>query len=150
MTPHPRLVVILCGPAGSGKTTAARDSGLDVYDRDDDHWHTEQQFTQAIAQLKDNPTAQAVIIRSAATSTARTKWANLTAATHTYVMPHLTQRELAHRVAKRNRADKRRGIASINTWYNDHDTNDNVKEFPGWDNLPSTTSPTHSLTRRDW
>ena len=67
-----RLVVLLFGPAGAGKTTAARSSGLTVFDRDDEKWSGERQFTQALRRLALDPSARAVVIRSGATSSART------------------------------------------------------------------------------
>ncbi|TFV90403.1 hypothetical protein [Blastococcus sp. CT_GayMR16] len=126
-----RLVVLLCGPAGAGKTTAARVSGLTVYDRDDPQWTTETQFTTALAQLAADPHARAVVIRAGATSSARAKAAALTGATHIYLLL-LDQAELGHRVAHRNRADKHAGLASIRTWFERFDRDDDVEDFPGW------------------
>lgn len=126
-----RIVVLLCGPPGAGKTTAARQSGLTVYDRDDEQWHSERQFRAKIAELATNPNARAVVIRAGASSSARRKAADLIGATHVYLLTE-DPRELAHRVATRNRADKRNGLASIKTWFTQHDRADNVREFPGW------------------
>lgn len=130
-TGHGRLVVLLCGPAGAGKTTTAHESGLTVYDRDDPQWTSEKQFTDALAQLAVDPHARAVVIRAGATSSARAKAAALTGATHTYLLT-ADPAELGHRVARRNRADKQAGLASIRTWFERHDRDDDVEDFPGW------------------
>lgn len=126
-----RLVVLLCGPAGAGKTTAAHKSGLTVYDRDDPHWTSEAAFTAALAQLPDDPHARAVVIRAGASSSARAKAAALIDATHTYLLT-ASAAELGHRVARRNRADKQAGLASIRTWFERFDRDDGVPNFPGW------------------
>ncbi len=130
-----RVVVLLCGPAGAGKTTAARESGLTVYDRDDPQWAGEREFTAALENLARDPRARAVVIRSAASSSARAKAAALIGATHTYLLV-ADPRELAHRVARRNRADKDHGLASIRTWFERFDRDDDVPEFPGWPAVP--------------
>lgn len=144
------MVVILCGPAGAGKTTAAHESGLPVYDRDDPQWTTESQFTQAIARLADDPDARAVVIRSAASSSARAKAVALTGATHVYLLT-LPERELGRRVARRNRDDKVRGLASIRTWFAKHDRDDHVQEFPGWDQVDEGAPAVPGrVTSRDW
>ena len=145
-----RLVVILCGPPGAGKTTTAHVSGLAVYDRDDHHWTSEGDFTTALATLATNPEARAVVIRSGASSSARKKAADLTAATHVYLLTEDPQ-ELGHRVAKRNRHDKVRGLAGIRTWFTDHDRNDHVQDFPGWDAINEDDLALPTPTRRqDW
>ncbi len=127
-----RLVVLLCGPAGAGKTTAARASGLVVYDRDDDQWTSEKQFTAALSRLKSDRHARAVVIRAGATSSARAKAAALIGATHTRLL--LADRaELGRRVAHRNRADKQHGLASISDWLTRFDRDDGVLDYAGWD-----------------
>lgn len=126
-----RTVVLLCGPPGAGKTTAAHQSGLTVFDRDDPEWHSESQFRARIADLARDPHAQAVVIRAGASSSARRKAADLIGATHTFLLIE-EPRELAHRVATRNRTDKRAGLASIKTWFSQHDRTDSVQDFPGW------------------
>jgi hypothetical protein len=138
-----RMVVLLCGPAGAGKTTIAHQSGLTVYDRDDPQWSSERQFTAALRQLAYDPTAQAVVIRAGASSSARAKAAAMMQATHTYLITE-DPTTLGHRVASRNRADKRQGLASIKTWWDRHDTADGVPTFPGWPVVhatPPTTPP---------
>jgi shikimate kinase len=125
-------VVVLCGPPGAGKTTAARASGLTVYDRDDAKWGNETQFRAAIGALAGSSLARAVVIRAGASSSARAKAVALVGATHVYMLT-ADQKELAHRVARRNRADKQKGLASIRTWFEQHDAVDGVEPFPGWD-----------------
>lgn len=129
--PSARMVVLLCGPAGAGKTTAARESGLVVFDRDDPEWITEKQFTSRIKELATDASAQAVVIRAGAKSSARARWAAMVGATHIYVMT-LPKAELADRVRTRHRADMVRGLSSIKGWFDSFDRTDNVQDFPGW------------------
>lgn len=126
-----RLVVILCGPAGAGKTTAARASGLEVFDRDDPEWSSEKQFTTRLADLARDPTARAVVIRSGATSSARRKTATLVGATHVFVLTADIP-ELERRIRERNRADKVAGVQSVRSWFAKFDRDDGVRDFPGW------------------
>lgn len=130
----PRLVVLLCGPAGAGKTTTARQSGLTVYDRDDPHWTSERQFTDALAALGRDPHARAVVIRTAPSSTARAKAAELCGATHTYLLL-ADPAELGRRIARRGRSDKAATLASIGAWFDRHDRDDDVQDWPGWSAL---------------
>ena len=143
-----RQVVILCGPPGAGKTTAAHASGLKVYDRDDAQWASEQQFTAALAALAHDARAQAVVIRSAATSSARTRWAELTDATHLYVIA-TDKRTCLARVKARGRADLRASIPAITQWWAEFEGTDGVLNFPGWDKHFENTTP-HPPSEDDW
>ena len=129
-----RRVVLLCGPPGAGKTTAARESGLTLYDRDDAHWTGEKHFRAALRELGQDPNARAVVIRSGATSTARASAAHLIRATHTYLFLADTD-ELKRRVRERRRADMVATIAAIDLWLRKFDRDDAVRDFPGWDQL---------------
>lgn len=127
-----RTVVLLAGPPGAGKTTAARASGLPVYDRDDERWASDREFTAALELLGRTPHARAVVIRSGATSEARAKAAALVSATATFVLTAPAD-VLRHRVRGRGRDDRVRTLAGIDTWLARFDRRDGVRDFPGWD-----------------
>ncbi len=127
--PMERHVVILCGPPGAGKTTAAHQSGLTVYDRDDPQWATEQQFIDAISELAHQGDARVVIIRSGATQRARDKWASITNATHVYVIT-TDAATCKARVTQRGRADLKATYPAITQWWADYQPG---QPFPGWD-----------------
>lgn len=139
-----RLVVLLFGPAGAGKTTAARASGLTVFDRDDEQWSGERQFTQALARLAESPSARAVVIRSGATSSARAKARRMVGATHSFLVLE-DEKECIKRVQRRGRADKRFGVASVGKWFASFDRVDGTPDFMGWDALD--VNPT---IKREW
>lgn len=141
-----RVVVLLCGPPGAGKTTAARASGLTVFDRDDPQWTSEKQFTTAMAKLAHDPGARAVVIRTAASSAARARAAQLIAATHTFVLA-AEYDELVQRIRARNRGDKVRTIAGVRTWFDRFDREDNVKPFTGWHAIQE---PDLGVVSEDW
>jgi len=82
----PRRVVLVCGPPGAGKTTYAKSLGLEVYDRDDPQWTSEKQFTAALRKLKHQPDAQAVVIRTGATASARERAVALVDATEVQIL----------------------------------------------------------------
>jgi hypothetical protein len=152
-----RLVVLLCGPPGAGKTTSARTSGLTVYDRDDPHWTGERDFRAALAALAGDRHAQAVVIRTGASSTARAKAAQLIDATHVYLLL-ADQAELGRRIAHRHRDDTRHALAGIGKWFATHDRADGVALFPGWEHVMATSGSTtdrgygteHQLERERW
>lgn len=149
-----REVVILCGPPGAGKTTAARASRLPVYDRDDPQWPDEATFVAALSALRDSPDAQAVVIRAAPTSSARAKWATLTDATATYLVT-LDPNECARRVRSRGRHDARVSLAAILAWFDKHDAEDGAPPFPGWRAHRMSASRArygakHDAERRRW
>lgn len=136
-----RLVVLLCGPPGAGKTTAARASGLLVYDRDDPHWSGEGEFRAALRTLGAQPSARAVVIRAGASSSARRSAAQMVGATHTYLIT-APRDELKRRLIERHRDDWRGTLLGVDRWHEQHDMRDGVAEFAGWDGLSSMPKPT--------
>ena len=114
-----RRVVLLCGPAGAGKTTWARASGLTVYDRDDPQWAgSESAFRAAIATLAYDPDARAVVISSGATTSARAWATQLIGATQTHMIDTPAD-ECKRRVQRRARSHPpmRVQLASIDQWW---------------------------------
>lgn len=143
-----RLVVVLFGPPGAGKTTAARASGLQVYDRDDPHWSGEAQFRAALQHLGAMPGARAVVIRAGASSSARATTARMVGATHTYLL-NAPRAELKRRLIERHRDDWRGTLLGVDRWHEQHDRADGVADWPGWDALGTTPverwpEPVHS------
>lgn len=131
-----RLVVALFGPPGAGKTTAARASGLMVFDRDDPYWSGEHQFRTALRRLGASPTARAVVVRAGASSSARATTMRTVQATHAFLMtaPH---DELRRRLVERRRSDWRATLLGVDSWNEQHDRTDQIPDFPGWDALTS-------------
>lgn len=123
--------MLLCGPPGAGKSTAALASGLQVFDRDEPRWSSEREFTAALEELAGDRGARAVVIRSGASSSARAKAARLIEATHVFVI--LAPRGvLLDRVRQRGRADRVRTLAGVDRWLGRFDRDDGVRDFPGW------------------
>lgn len=136
-----RRVVLVCGPPGAGKTTLAKSLGLEVYDIDEPQWgNDETRFKAALERLNRDLEAQAVVIRSGATRTARAKAASLISATETTVVT-TPEAECIKRVVARNRPRPplKVQIAAVKSWW--------MKYEP--DTLESvTTAP--GITIRDW
>lgn len=136
-----RVVILLCGPSGAGKTTIAKQSGLVVYDRDDPHWTGENHFVTALARIGHDPTARAVVIRAAASSKSRANWALLTRATATYLVVE-SQAECARRITSRRRADVKGTLASLPKWFGTFDNDDNAPQFRAWGHVDIPPAPT--------
>lgn len=142
-----RLVVVLFGASGAGKTTIARSLPLQVFDRDDPEWfgRGETVFRSAIKQLAHDPKANAVVIRAGATSSARRRSLVDVGATHAFlVMP---PKDVCHQQAgHRRRQDVRTSHASIETYYAGFDHDDQMARWPGsWEqalNIPLAYTPT--------
>ena len=117
-----RNVILICGPPGSGKTTHAHELDVDVYDIDDDQWNGEPHFAAALTRLATQPDAQAAVIRSGATRTARHKTAHLIGATHTVILD-VDADECIRRVRQRARQtpSMRRQVAAIADWWSKHE-----------------------------
>ena len=142
-----RCVVLLCGPPGAGKTTVARESGLQVFDRDDPQWVSESHFRTSLTGLAAVPHSRAVVIRWAASSASRRAVAATIRATHVYLL--LAPRsELAHRIALRSRADARNTHAALNQWFARFDRDDGAPDFPGWDVV--LAPPGLGMLSEDW
>lgn len=114
-----RRVVLVCGPPGSGKTTYAHSLGIDVYDIDDAKWgNSERLFVIGLARLGQDRNAQAAVIRSGATRSARGKAALLVGATEIVVLDVEPKVCIERVVARaRPRPSLRVQIAAIKTWH---------------------------------
>ena len=126
-----RRVVLLVGPPGAGKSTAARSLGLAVFDRDDPCWRDEERrFVAAISGLRFDGSARAAVIRCAASSRARARWAGLIGATEVWLVledPDVCVR----RVVERHRPRWRQEVVGVRSWFAGFDDADGVRRWPG-------------------
>lgn len=125
-TTLPRMVVLLCGPPGSGKTTRATQIAatdhLTVYDYDDPQWQGKAgAFTSALSSIGDDPHARAVVIRTGATRTARATASALIRPTTTEVLA-VDATTCKQRVISRarKRPPIRHQLAAIEAWWRDY------------------------------
>lgn len=141
-----RQVLLICGPPGAGKTTLARSSGLTVYDVDDAHWNgSEALFKQALQQVALDAQAQAAVIRSAATMSARQQAANLCRANQVTVLETVLE-TCIQRITERKRTTLpiKTQIAAASSWW--------AKYEPGLVSLSDAhdLGPRVFVTTRSW
>ncbi len=139
-----RLVVLLFGPPGAGKTTLARQSGLLVYDRDDPEWgQDETRFRAALVQLGRQPDARAVVIRAGSTASARAKHQRMVQATHAWML--YVEPDVAHHRVKIRARDPKDHVNVVN-WFTRYDHGSDVPPWPGsWE-----AALTHREVSRSW
>lgn len=129
-----RQVVVIFGPPGAGKTTHASTLGLPLYDQDDPHWTSPRHFTAALDALGADPHAQAVVIRSGATPTSRTKTLTRCRATeHLILTTDLAT--CTHRIRTRGNPHPYREIAAARDW---------------WERYEPDPAPDLGTTSRPW
>ena len=147
-----RRVIVLFGPPGSGKTTAAHQAppigGMPpaIYDRDDPRWTSERQFTAALTTLAHSET-YAIVVRTGATSAARAKTLSMVNATHAYMLD-APRAELERRVRSRGRSDMKQCLAALARWDQRSDRADSIPPFTGWREV-NEPNRADNVTQRD-
>jgi hypothetical protein len=148
MTAVSRRVVLICGPPGAGKTTHARTLGLTVYDLDDPQWAgSERTFREAIHRLAFDATAQAAVIRSGATLSARAKTHALIGATEVQVIttdPDTCIKQIINR--KRDHPPLTTQIAAVKTWWDRYQPGGGGSQPPAATRPPAAPRRQHGTT----
>jgi 5-methylcytosine-specific restriction protein A len=114
-TPTPdRTVILIVGPAGSGKTTLAKTLGLRHLERE--QHHSDQQFTDAASRAAHAPGARIVVVRACPTPADQEYWRAMLNATRVIVMP-TSEAECMRRCRQRARPGWQGEIASVRAWF---------------------------------
>lgn len=140
----PREVVLICGPPGAGKSTLAHTLGLPVFDLDDPQWSgNDRLFRDAIKQATSKPDAQAAVIRSGATLSARQTAASLCGATSVVIVDTDLDTCIG-RIQERRRLTQpiRAQIAAAQQWWSRYE--------PGPVSLGHLSSNRTFVTERTW
>jgi hypothetical protein len=118
-----RRVVLIAGPPGAGKTTLAHTLGLHVFDVDDPVWdNDETRFRDALLEVARDPAAQAAVIRSGATLSARRAAAELVGATDVTVVATDLQTCIARiRQRGRPRPPIHQQVAAARRWWSQYE-----------------------------
>lgn len=140
-----RRVALICGAPGAGKTTLARSLGLTVYDVDDPQWMgSESLFGSALTLVAQDDSAQAAVIRSAATLSAREKAAAACGATEVRVLETDLDTCIA-RITERGRTNQplKAQIAAAQDWWRKYEPGDVML-------TRAATGPRVFVTSRMW
>ncbi len=147
-----RTVTLICGPPGSGKTTQARATGLELYDLDDPHWQrSEKDFRAALRDLGTNPYAQAVVVRCAPTLLARQTIARQTQPTSVVILD-VPLDECISRIRHRARTDPSIGtqIAAAKRWWRCYQPGDVDPTRPTRNTVAQGYGQEHRAERATW